>query len=91
MPAIAVPPIAIGDRRGHEGHAPADLRERVLLRQRVIEFAGQAAPVGELAQQDPARVADQAVPARGDRQGMAPPVTLHREGRPLAWKMRVVW
>ena len=37
--------------------------------------------VGGLAEQDRAGVADQALPVRGDLQGMVPPVMLHGEER----------
>jgi hypothetical protein len=66
-----------GDRRRYQHHAPAELRERPFLRQRCVKCGGQAAPVGELAQQDPARMPDEPGSVRGDRQGMVPPVILH--------------
>ena len=77
------------DRRGRQHHAPAELRGRPLHRQRRVEFRGQAALVGELAQQDPARVPDQPVSLSSDLQGMTPGRILHREersGPEITWR-----
>ncbi len=78
------------DRRRRQRRASADLRGRSPLRQGGVEFGGQSHLVGELAQQDPAGMADQAVPAGSDLQGMVPPVKLHGEKRSSPVDCKVV-
>jgi hypothetical protein len=64
---------------------------RLTVAVRVLQEAqGQAALVGELAQQDPAGMADQAVPVGSDLQGMVPPVKLHGEKRSSPVDCKVV-
>ncbi len=50
-----------------------------LLPQRRAQAGGQSCLVGGLAEEYRAGVADQALPVRGDLQGMGPPVMLHGE------------
>jgi hypothetical protein len=71
------------DRGGHrdERDSPVEQRRGALFLQRAGQQAGQADLVGGLAEQDRARVADQALSVRGDLQGMVPPVMLHGEER----------
>ena len=69
------------DRRRCQYRPPAELRGHPSLRQCRVEPGGQAALVGKLAQQDPAAVTDQAIPASRDLQGMIPGRILHREER----------
>ena len=76
------------DRRGDQRHAPAELRECSLQGEGFLQRRGQAAPVGELAQQDPARVPDEAAAVAGHLQGVVPGRILHREERSspgIAW------
>ena len=86
---------ARGTQRDRDGHrdqhdAPVEQRGCVLLPQRRAQDGGQSRLVGGLAEQDRPGVADQALPARGDLEGMVPPVKLHgeersRSGEYVAW------
>jgi hypothetical protein len=60
---------------------PVQQRRRTRLPQRRAQGGGQSRLVGGLAEQDRAGVPDQALPVRGDLQGMVPPVKLHGEQR----------
>ena len=51
------------------------------FRSAALRRGGEPGLVGGLAEQDRAGVADQALPVRGDLQGMVPPVMLHGEER----------
>ena len=51
------------------------------FRSAAAQGGGEPGLVGGLAEQDRAGVADQALPVRGDLQGMVPPVMLHGEER----------
>jgi hypothetical protein len=70
-----------GDGRRCQRDAAAELRGLPSLGQGRVKPGGQAALVGELAQQDRAGVPDQAVPVGSDFQGMVPGRILHREER----------
>ena len=71
------------DRRRHrDQHDPPVENGRCpRLPQRRTQGSGQSRLVSGLAEQDRARVADQARPAVGDLQGMVPPRILHGEER----------
>ena len=73
---------ARGPERDRHQHDPPVQHGRLpRLAQRGTEAGGQSCLVRGLAEQDRAGVADQARPACGDLQGMAPPVMLHGEER----------
>ena len=69
------------DRHRDQHDPPVEQRRRALLPQCGAELAGEAGLVGGLAEQDRPGVADQALPVRGDLEGMVPPVKLHGEER----------
>jgi hypothetical protein len=68
-------------RHRHQYDSPVENGRFPRLPQRRAQPGGQSRPIGGLAEQDRAGVADQTGPAGGDLQGMIPPVMLHGEER----------
>jgi hypothetical protein len=81
MSLMLVAPSAIAAAIETQHDPPVKQGRRARLPQSGAQARCQPCLVGGLPQQDRARVADQARPAAGDLQGMAPPVMLHGEER----------